>query len=156
MTHQLVKDIMRDNVVTIAHTATFREALTKCIASKVNGLVLVDADGRYVDFLDTATLLRASLPDYMEDDATAARFADDDFIKEELAKIADKPVADVLNIHMKTAKPTDTLTYAIAIASSNGQGRLPVIDEDGKPVGLLTRTELKLALGSAMGVVNAL
>lgn len=156
MSDKKVRDLMRHEVVTIPHTATFHEALQTCIEHKVNGVVLVDESGKYVNFLDAATLLRAALPDYIEDDLTAAKFADDEFVVDELKKIGERPVLEILDHEMKTARPDDSLVYAIAVASHNGQGRLPVLDNDGKPVGLLTRTELKRVLGGVMGIPDAL
>lgn len=146
-----VRDVMR-KVVTIPAAGTFKEALATLIRERRNSALAVDEDGAFVGYVDAGTLLRGAMPEYLRDDPTAARFAENGILQEMATKIAEEPLADFIDTDIVVVAPSDSLVYATVLSIQKGQGRVPVLDEARRPVGVLTRTELKQALGCYLEV----
>jgi CBS domain-containing protein len=51
-----------------------------------------------------------------------------------------------------TIREKESLMKAAMIVGQRSQVRIPVLDEDGRPIGLLTRTELKQVIGIFLGI----
>lgn len=146
-----VRDVMRE-VVTIPATVTYKEALTHLIAQRRNSALAVDEHGTFVGYVDAGTLLRGAMPEYLRDDPTAARFAENGIMEEMATKVADEPLADFIDTDAVAVEPDDSLVYATVLSIQKGQGRVPVVDEQQRPVGVLTRTELKQVLGTYLDI----
>lgn len=149
-----IGDIMRD-ATTVSSDATFREVVKKMIVEKTNSLVVVDEGGACVGFVNPKALIQHVIPDYLEDDAIAAHFASENIFREEAAKVADAPIADFMQKEVATVKAGDSLMQAAVVALASNQVRIPVVDADEKPIGLLTRTELKNVIGSFLDIDEA-
>lgn len=139
--------VIRDNV-------TFRDVLTKMIEEKKNSMLVVDAEGKLVGLVNAKALVRRAVPDYLEEDVLAARYATEAMFKEEAQKVADKPITDFMIADIKTIKLSDSVMYAAVMGLAGSNMRVPVIDDDGKPLGLLTRTEIKQLIGMHLGIVG--
>lgn len=139
--------IVRDNV-------TFRDVLTKMIEEKRNSMLVVDAEGKLVGLVNAKALVQRAIPDYLEEDVLAARYATEDMFKEEAQKVADKPVTDFMIADIKTIKLSDSVMYAAVVGLAGSNMRVPVLDDEGKPLGLLTRTEIKQLIGMHLGIVG--
>ncbi len=57
-------------------------------------------------------------------------------------------VSDIMTPNPATIKPDDTLQDAITLMESCGSRHLPVIDDDGKLVGIISDRDCRLALNS--------
>jgi predicted transcriptional regulator len=150
-----VRDIMRE-VVTIQENVELKEALEALVKGKSNIAVVVDANGSFVGGVSTLDIIRAVLPDYMEKDQRAAHFADNTILREDTLKAATLPIADFVDKDDATVSPDANLLEATVIASVDGLGRIVVVDENNKPVGLLTRTEIKQVLAAFLDIENEL
>ncbi len=147
----LIKDIMRE-IQIIEDKATFKDALKKMICKKTNSLVVVDNGGKFVGVINAGTLINNSVPNYIGDDMTAAHFANESLFKEQVEKVADKSVKELIVVDIKTIKERESLLKAAMIVASSRQIRIPVLDDNGKPLGLLTRTELKQVIGAFLEI----
>jgi CBS domain-containing protein len=137
-----VKEIMRQ-VFTINKDKTFVEALTMMVQEKTNSVVVVDDDGKMVGLLNTGMLIKQVIPDYLEKDAIAAHFANEEIFAEEVEKSKDVLVEKIMLANPKFVKDDAHLMEVSIIAISKDQLRIPVLDEENRPVGIITRTELK-------------
>jgi len=117
---------------------------------------VVDVEGRLVGGVSTLDIIRAVLPDYIESDEVAARFANTEMLKEDACKAAAKPLSEFVDRNEATVDPDANLLEATVISSRDSNGRIIVIDEHRKPVGLLTRTEIKQVLAAFLGVSDEL
>ncbi len=147
----VVKDVMRD-VQTVSDKATFKEALTKMICERTNSLVIVNDEGKFAGVVNARTLIHRTIPSYLGDDATAAHFANEEIFREEVAKIANEPISKIMDEDVQTIKENESLIKAAIIVASGNQIRIPVLDEESKPIGMLTRTELKQVIGVFLGI----
>lgn len=148
-----VKEIMRD-VHTISSEGTFRDALAAMIAQKSNSLVAVDAKGLFVGMINSRVLIERAIPPYISNDEIAAHYASEDLFRDAVKKVADLPLTDFMDTDIETIKENESLMKAAVIATKNQQIRIPVLNDTGSPIGLLTRTELKQVIGSFLEIDN--
>lgn len=146
-----VRDIMRP-VETISDKSNFKDALVHMICKKTNSLLVVNDEGKFVGMVNARTLIHKSIPKYLGEDATAAHFANVEIFKEEVEKASAEPIGKIMDENVMTIKEDESLMKAAMIVGSGGQVRIPVLDEENKPIGLLTRTELKQVIGLFLGI----
>lgn len=146
-----VKDIMRPAVF-INSTATLKETLQKMISERRNSLIAVFEDGSLAGMVNAIDIIKAVLPNYIEESNLAARFSNLDLLKEDAERVQDTPISEFMEKDMPTIKVDGNIIEAAAIAAHNGQGRIVVVDADNMPVGVLTRTELKQVIGATLDI----
>lgn len=146
-----IVEVMR-TPTTINDSATFRSALESMVEQKTNSVLVLNAAGKLVGEVNVLALIRAVLPDYIEEDDTAAHFATEQILIEDIQRVKDLPVADFMKTEIKTLSANSTFMEAAVIAIAHDQGRIPIVDSSGKPIGVVTRTEIKQIIGSYLGV----
>ncbi len=150
-----VRDLMRDAVI-IQKDAELSHALEALIKGKSNIAVVVDDNGALLGGVSTLDIIRAILPDYIEQDPTAAHFADTAMLREDTLKSASTSISNFINTKDVTVHPDANLLEATVLSCINAQGRIIVVDDENKPVGLLTRTEIKQVLAAFLNIENNL
>lgn len=147
-----IREIMRDTH-TIEVGKNLREALRELIAQRTNSLLVVDADGKLVGMVNAHALISEVVPDYLEGDQVAAHFASEDMFREEAEKVTDTPLENFMIKDPATVTVNDSLMKAAVLAVANKENvRIPVVDENHKPLGILTRTEIKQVIGAYLGI----
>ncbi len=146
-----IEDIMRQPVL-IDDDATLYDILKKMIAQKTNSLMVVNDEQKLVGVVNAGSVIARVIPDYLEDDTIAARFATEEMFKEEVNRSRDVKVTEFMNAKPNTVKITSSVMEAAIFALSKKQVRVPVVDDEGRVVGLLTRTEFKQMIGYYMGI----
>ncbi len=149
-----IKEIMRE-VQTIKKDKTLFDALQKMIEKKTNSLVVIDDDERVIGIVNTGRLLEEIIPDYLEDDEVAAHFATKEIFEEDVKKAKDSLVEKFMIKDPKIIKGNESLMKVAVLALSNRQMRIPVVDDNQKLIGLITRTELKQVVGEILGIKNS-
>lgn len=150
-----IGDLMRP-VVTVHESDTLESILTCMVSNKRNSLVVVDNAGVVVGMVSATDVIKAVLPDYLEEDVVAARFANQEILKEDAQKAKGLPVSEFMNSDAPTIEVHDGVLEAASLALRAGSGRIIVVDSDKKPVGIITRTEIKQVIGSLLGIPGAL
>ncbi len=146
-----VSEIMRKAYI-ISDDKTFYNALKQMIKEKTNSLVVVDKEGKLVGLLNTGMLIAEVVPDYLEEDAVAAHFANKEIFVEDVKKAKNSPVKKFMLKNPYYIQGKATLMELAVLALSNKQYRIPVVDQNKKPIGIITRTELKKVIGEILGV----
>ena len=146
-----IEDIMRQPVL-IGVESTLHDVLTKMIKEKTNSLLVVDKDEKLLGMVNAGSVIAHVVPDYLEDDTIAARFANEEMFKEEVNKSRNVSVTEFMNIKPNTVKVNSSIMEAAVFALSKKQIRVPVINDKDEVVGLLTRTEFKQVIGHYMGI----
>ncbi len=111
------QDIMIENVVTCMPTLSLRKALDKMKESKVNSILVVDEK--------TKKMVGIIKP-------------------KQIAKQKDPnvPVADIMIKDFQWAKPEDSIVDILKVVEENAISEIPVLDESGKLLGLVTQNSL--------------
>ena len=160
-----VRDIMRTPVISLPQNSPLDRVLKSFVQHHIDSLPIVDAALRVVGFITMHELIDFFLPRYdvllrdfgaLQDKGQLASLFDAAFQgldgNERLIL-----AADVMNTRWKWIQSGDSLLSAASRLRSQKLQRLPVVDRDGKLVGLISDFDIVLAIlsGSAATRVSA-
>ena len=140
-----IKKFMRE-VITIYQGSTFKEALQIMTTKGCNSLLVVDNNEKLVWGIDIVTLTKAAIPEYLWNEKHLAHFTTDSFFDECLLDVQDKQVKDFMMSFTKVIKLNTSMMEAAIIVTEWRQTKIPVLDENEKPIGVFTRSSLKKML----------
>jgi CBS domain-containing protein len=148
----LVKDVMSKNVITISPEDSISDAIEKMAKNNISGLIVVEEE-KVVGVISESDVLRvfkSEIPEISTSTSTALSIL---LILEkgikainEMKKIGKLKVKNLMSKRVFYVKPEDTILEAARIMSKKDVRRLPVIDENGKLVGVISRTDILRAL----------
>lgn len=125
-----VKDLMRTNVVTLHVTDALAIAEDIMNMGRIRHLPVVDADNRVVGLVTQRDLFKASISSVLGFDRTKEH--------EWLGKVT---VRDVMTKKVTMIEPEGGVVEAVDKLVTDKIGCLPVVDGQGKLLGLLTETD---------------
>jgi len=148
----LVKDVMSKNVITISPEESISDAIEKMAKNNISGLIVVD-NNKVVGVISESDVLKVLGSEFPEIKASANLTLSILLLLEsgvkmirEMKKIGKLKVKDVMSKKVFFVKPEDTILEAARMMSKKDVRRLPVIDEDDKLVGVISRTDILRAL----------
>lgn len=141
---------MRDSVVVLHAEDTVKQAVQTMLDKKTNGLVIVDKKEKVVGILSSWDIIAYLVPDYLEEDKHLAAFESGDVFAERINEVAEDPVSKFMSTVVRTIKPEHTLMEAATLLSEFHIRQLPVVDDEGRLVGYLNRTDIKKAIGDVL------
>jgi CBS domain-containing protein len=152
----LVRQVMTTDVLTFRPTDTIHAAARALADRRLGGAPVVNDDGRVVGLLEDDDLIvqdsRLHVPTvislfgaYLELPSSLAHFERD------LRKAVAATVADVMDADAPTCRPDDSLETVATTLHESGGSRLPVVDDDGRLVGIVSRGDLVRAIVSDAG-----
>jgi CBS domain-containing protein len=152
----IVGNIMKHRVVSIKARATIKEAAAKIVKQHVGVLPVVDEKGRPVGIVHLRDLLELELPDFV-------RFMEDvDFVHDFGAVETTRPTAELLarpvTALMQPAITVDRncgLLRAYALMLQHNILDMPVVNANGKLVGIASRVDIGTAILSLWSGVGA-
>jgi len=148
----LVKDVMSENVITISPEESIRDAIEKMAKNNVSGLIVVENEKviGIISESDVIKFLSSGFPEIktpINVTLSILQVLESGIkIMNEVKKIGKLKVKDLMNKRVFSVKPEDTVLEAARIMSKKDVRRLPVIDENGKLVGVISRTDILKAL----------
>jgi CBS domain-containing protein len=134
---------MSKNAITIARDADLHEAARILSENRISGAPVVDEQGRVIGVISEADLL------------TLAGLKREHTFKDVLRNILGEPVParkrgnkveDVMSFPPITAKADDDIGDVAEILDNRRIKRLPVVDDNGKLVGIIARADIVRAL----------
>ena len=123
MMHKSIQDAMTSNPTTVEPTTTAQEAARTMKSEDVGSLPIVE---------------RNKLVGVITDRDLAIRIVAE-------AKGLDTPVAEIASKDLVTIDPQQSLEEAARLMANNQVRRLPVVEEDGKLVGILAQADIAQA-----------
>ena len=121
-----ISQVMTTNVVTFSPDMTMLEALNLMQHHRISGAPVI-MNREVVGIISTEDLIRA-----LRDGRI------------------DRKVSDYMSKNLITAKATDKVVEALRIFAKKNVGRLPILDENNKLVGLLTKGDITNGLLTAL------
>jgi CBS domain-containing protein len=121
--HKSIQEAMTSNPTTVEPTTTAQEAARTMKSEDVGSLPIVEGEKLVGVITDRDLAIR--------------------IIAE--AKGVDTPVADIASKDVVTIDPQQSLEEAARLMASNQVRRLPVVEEDGKLVGILAQADVAQA-----------
>ncbi len=150
----LVADFMQSNVRTIIEGSTMKDAIKIMLDEHTNGLVVVNKEHRVIGMLSSWDIIQYVVPDYLEQDRHLATFESGDVFAERILQVANDTIDKFMTKTVHATKATHTLMEAATLLSEYKIRQLPVVDDNGKPVGYLNRTDMKKAIGMVLGLIQ--
>ncbi|MHB8810909.1 MAG: CBS domain-containing protein [Desulfobulbaceae bacterium] len=134
------EDIMTRDVVTVELTTPLDAVADRMAASGVSGVAVLDGEGKTVGIISERNFLRHMGADKASFMAIVAACLQGKGcaalgIRKGLA-------ADIMTSPVISVRPETTLAETAATLARHGINRLPVLDEQGKLLGILTRNDL--------------
>ncbi len=149
----LVRQVMTTDVLSLHRDDTVEAAAKALSERRLGGAPVVDGDGFLLGLLEDDDLIvqdsRLHFPTvisvlggYLQLPSSVSRFESD------LRKAVGATVADVMDAHPPTCTPDDTLETVATVMHERGVSRLPVVDGDGRVVGIVSRGDIVRAIVS--------
>jgi len=132
-----VKDVMTTQVVTVGPTASFKDMVVKMRRSRASALPVVDGEGRVIGVVSEADMLNKEA-DLDKEPGTLSgilRF-------EEREKAAGVTAAELMTKPPVTIDPGAPLTEAARLMRDRRVKRLPVINDTGLLIGIISRADV--------------
>lgn len=135
--HATVKDVMSTHVVAVRENASFKDMAARLREQRVSAFPVLDRDNKVVGIVSEADLLAKEA---LEGELPRAfRGA---VHHREQAKAAGLTAADLMTKPPVTIGPDEPVTRAASLMYSRRVKRLPVTDEDGKLIGIVSRSDV--------------
>ncbi|WNZ06603.1 CBS domain-containing protein [Streptomyces sp. 11x1] len=136
-TPHIVSDVMTLPAVAVRRDTPFKDVVRAMTDRQVSAVPVVEGDGRVVGVVSEADLLPKE--EFRDRDLTRAeqlrRMSD-------LAKAGAVTAEEVMSAPAIVVAPDVTLGQAARIMAVNGVKRLPVIDDEGRLLGVVSRGDL--------------
>ena len=136
-----VSEVMTHKVVTLTNNMPVADAWERMLKHLVKGLPVLNSQNEVVGMLTDEDLLeRAGLEQHL----SIAKRLDEQTIRTEFTALKKSPlkVADVMTKPVITVRDNESLGIAAARMAKHSLKRLPVLDEKGKLIGVLSRVDV--------------
>jgi CBS-domain-containing membrane protein len=136
-----VEEVMTRAVMTLPPEMPLSDAWQKMLDTLLKALPVVDKNGSVVGLLTDGDLLeRAGLQQRL----SVAKQLDAAFLKDEMERLRStaQTVADVMSKPAITVRAKDSIGVAASRMARAGVKRLPVVDENNRLVGVLSRVDI--------------
>jgi CBS domain-containing protein len=139
MRHLKVTDVMTPHVVTVRVGASFKDVARVLAERKISAVPVLTDQGRLVGMVSEADLLRKE--QYHEESSRRRRLTSPGE-RASRAKAEGDVVGDLMTSPVVTIGPAATLAEAARLMIEQNVKRLPVVDEGGDLVGIVSRADL--------------
>ena len=156
------RDVMTTDVETVGPDDEVSEVLTRLARADFSGFPVVDDDGRVVGVVtehdlvdifqpsDRTLWIPIGFPPFLETVTYGIDISWDELdVGVDLVRNAGRPVREVMTAPALTADPDDDVDDLVDRLGDHETdvNRLPVVDADGRLVGIVTRQDVLAALG---------
>ena len=146
--------IMSTRVLTLYEDDTVRKALQIMVNQKIGGLPVVDVNFKVLGIVTGTDVAKAAGKEkegiltflFPKDGRKSADQADE----AKLRKTMDKPVREIMTSPVITSLPNVPLRDIAGIMGKNGFDRVPIVDADGRLVGIVTRRDILRAIATSL------
>ncbi len=141
-----LKEITKEAFI-ISENATFKEALDLMLNNHTNTLLAVDAEGKLSGEISVSDLFDGIIPLSFDGDDALEHLQSEEMFAKTVKDAADTPVFDFMSSDFTTVTPDDSIMDVASVAIAHQRARIPVVDHDDHPVGIISRQGLKQILG---------
>lgn len=146
-----IKDFTKPAAI-IGFEATFKDAVSKMIKDQANALVVIDDEGRFAGEVNVSDLFDAIVPEELDGDTVTQYFSNEEAFAKAVKNASDKPIEEFLSHNAEPVHLSDSIINVAAVAISHQHSRIPVVDDDNRPVGIISRQGLKHIIGNYLGI----
>lgn len=148
----LIKEIYQKKVKTISADLRLDEVIAEMLHEHFNGFVVCDKKERVVGVLSLQDIAGAVVPDQFKSNINfASAMYKKGFFHEQCKAVKHMSVKDVMRKNFVSVDLETNIMSVLADFLLNDLYIVPVIRKE-KLIGIVTRTEIKKALGCGMGI----
>lgn len=146
----LVKEYMLIDFASVSPDTTLQEAIKKMVEKGMNSMVVIDSEKKPIGLVSSQALIKEVVPAYLKDDPIYSQYG----VEGTLCKYAEKAknhlVKDFMFQGLHILKESDAMIEAASYMVDGDRRTLPVVNDSGQLVGVVTRTCIKNALYNAI------
>lgn len=135
-----VRDVMTRDVITVRADTSFKEIARQLGENNISALPVLDEDGRMAGVVSEADLLPKT--GYRDRAGKSRPLAVVGRLRRTLAKAAGGTAGDIMSSPAVTIEPDASLAEAARFMANRGVKRLPVVNEGGELIGIVSRADL--------------
>ncbi len=137
-----VKDVMSTHVIAVREFASFKEIATRLREQRVSAFPVIDLDNKVIGMVSEADLLpkealEGTVPSVLHSLGRSR----------EQSRITAVTAADLMTKPPVTIGPDESVTRAARLMYSRRVKRLPVTNDDGRLIGIVTRSDVLSVYG---------
>lgn len=142
----IVNNIMSTTVVTLTPEDFVKKAASYICLRKISGIPVVDEHSKLVGMLSEKDILRAIYPSYQEfyDDPSEFRIFSD--LGRRYNATASLKVKDIYTKEVISVQSGSPVLKALSLMLARRVRRLPVLDDDGRLIGIVSQGDIHQAL----------
>lgn len=147
-----VKEIMTSEVVTVSTTDSVEQCAKLLQEHDISGLPVLDEAGKVAGMITEGDLIRRAsrvkAPGYLEILGGLIYLGSPKKFVDELQRAMSLEAGQLMSKNLVSIKPDDTIEQAATLMVEKKISRLPVLDENGKLVGIVSRRDIMGSLYS--------
>lgn len=150
------KDLMVPLTGFLSAEETLEDAVTQLKTAKrgektvgVKGLPVLDGEGKLIGMLSMGDILKAVWPSYMSM-MDLGEFTWDGMVEDFAQKVADRKVGDLMTKEVVTIEANAPLMECVDHMVKHNVKRLPVLDKNGRVIGILYERDVFLAVTKSL------
>ncbi|MGW5613036.1 CBS domain-containing protein [Streptomyces sp. NPDC003877] len=144
MRHHKVGSVMTTDVVRVTYGTPFKEVARLLAEHRISGVPVVDEDDRVIGVVSETDLMlrQAQTPDPLRPKRRSPFAGLTRGARRRAAKTRARTAGRLMTAPPVTARTGDTIVEAARTMAQRGVERLPVVDEDDRLAGVVTRRDL--------------
>ncbi|MCM0020532.1 MAG: CBS domain-containing protein, partial [Tagaea sp.] len=144
------KDIMSTKIASIAPDASARMAAKTMLKRKVSALLVLDSKRRLLGVISEGDLVhRIELDTRKKGSWWLNLLTPDRDLARDYARAHGRKVGDAMSRNVVTVSPEARLPAIVALMDKHRIKRVPVVNAEGKPVGVVSRADVLAAFAKA-------
>lgn len=141
-----VSKCMRTQLVLAKPDCDYKSLLCKIADSVPRLAYIVDDNYKLLGVISAVDLLKEIVPSYMNVDLAGSMTDGTQFLQKQVEKVKNKCARDIMVTKFSFLLPHHQLLKADAMIAEKGFNTLPVVDEQGKLLGEVSRLDIMLRL----------
>jgi CBS domain-containing protein len=137
---------MRTKLVLAKPDCNYKSLLCKIAAPTPRQIYVVDEGNKLLGIVSALDVLKEIMPSYLSADLARSITDGTDFMQKQVEKVKNKLAKDIMITKFVFLQPQSQLLQADALIVEKGCNTLPVLDEQGKLLGEITRRDILLHL----------
>ncbi len=136
------KELMHSPVLTLPFDTTYEDAATFLLKSGIKGCPVVNESGDVIGMISDKDLYKVLFPYYRSFYENPESYTDPEKRESKIQEIRKNPIERFMSREVVSVSPDDPIMKVGAIMLARSIHRMPVMDENGKLVGIVTRGDI--------------
>jgi CBS domain-containing protein len=137
-----VREVMSKNIISFKEDTTLKEAAQILVSHNISGAPLVDRQGKLIGIVSEKDIFKKLYPDYKEFYQSPEFFVDFEELEKRVKEVSSLKIKEIASKEVITVRSQTPIMRVGAIMLARGIHRLPVVNDQGKLVGIVSRRDI--------------